>query len=639
MSDVSSASSGGNKLRITGMASGLDVDATVKKMIQAEQTKVDKAQQDQQIIKWKQEMYQDIIKDIKALQNTFFDTTSSDKNILSSANYAGFNVTGEDSAIATITAGVGAQTGSYTVDVTSLASKASAVGSNIVNDTMSNVYTDDTKWNGKTIGFSINGGSTQTITLGTNVGIDATITDINNLIKANATLNGKVQAINSGGKIQFQTLSDSSVKLNIDSTTGVDSDLDDLNGRVINPSTSTTLADLGLSEATDSFQITYNGTAKIISVKNTDKLSDIINNISTATSGAVTASFSQLTGKFIIQSASTGSSQTIAIGIGSGTGKALTALGLADTNNNPNAIITLGKDAKLSIKPPGATTATDIIKSTNNFTIDGMSYNLAGEGASTITVGSDTSKVYDKIKDFIDKYNEIVDKIQTKLLEKKSSDYKPLTDSQKESMTDDQIAAWETKAKTGLLRNDQNLQNMLSGLKSAFTSGVSGVGFTIGRYGSSSIGIDTSKDYSKPAHIEITDASKLKAAISTNGEQILKLFANASSSTDKTTAYKENGIFTRIKSILQENVGFTNTTLNTAILTKYANKQEDFSSTGTAGSSTLPDQIYQKQLLVDKLKTALADKQEYYYQKFSKLETAMNTLNSQSSWLTQQFSS
>lgn len=629
MSTVNSTTSGSNTLRITGMASGLDVDAMVEKMMSAEQIKIDKATQAKQIVQWKQEAYQDIIKDIKELQNTFFDSTSSDKNILASANYAGFNVTGEDGEVANITAGVGAQTGSYTVNVTALASKASAIGSDIAKNT-STGYTA-ANWSGKDIGFSINGGTAVTITLAANANITDTINDINAKINSNSTLKGKVQAVVSGGNIKFQALSDSSVKIDSTKTT-IDTQLDDLKGRVINPSTSTTLADLGLSDATDSFQITYNGTTKTISVKNTDKLSDIISNISTATSGAVTASFSQLTGKFTIQSASTGSSQTISIGKGTGTGKALTALSIADGTSGT------GTDATVTITPPGGA-ATTITKSTNNFTIDGMSYSLTGEGTSTVTVGADNNKVYDKIKDFIDKYNTIIDKIQTKLTEKKNYSYTPLTDAQKEEMEESEITSWETKAKTGILKNDSNLQTMLNNLRSAFTTAVSGTGFTMGRYGSSSIGLDTSQDNDKPGHIDIVDASKLKAAIATNGEQIFKMFANVSTSTNTTTAYNENGIFARIKNILQDNVGYTNTTLNTAILTKYANKQDDFSITGSSGTGTLPNQIYQKQLLIDKLKETFYDKQEAYYQRFAALETAMNNLNSQQSWLTQQFSS
>jgi flagellar hook-associated protein 2 len=268
-----------------------------------------------------------------------------------------------------------------------------------------------------------------------------------------------------------------------------------------------------------------------------------------------------------------------------------------------------------------------------------MTYNLTGEGDSTVNVGADNTKVYDKIKSFIDKYNTIVDKIQTKLTEKKKYDYEPLTDAQKEDMEDTQITAWETKAKQGILKNDNNLQTMLNSLRSAFTTAVSGAGFTMGRYGSNSIGLDTSQENTKPGHIDIVDPSKLKAAIATNGEQIYKMFANASTSSDKTTAYNENGIFARIKNIFQDNVGYTNTTLNTAILTKYANKQDDFSMTGSSGTGTLPNQIYQKQLLIDKLKDTFYDKQEAYYKKFASLETAMNNLNSQQSWLTQQLGS
>lgn len=634
MSSVASATS---KLRITGMATGLDVDSTVKQMMSAEQIKIDKAEKAKQIVEWKQEAYQDIIKDIKELQNSFFDSTNADKNILSSENYAGFNVTGEDSEVANITAGVGAQTGSYTVVVGPLASKASSVGSDISKDT-SNGYTAG-NWNAKKIGFSINGDTVQEITVTAGADIAATVNNINTQINSNSTLKGKVQAVvASGTNIQFQALSDSSVKID-SATTTVDTQLNDLKGRVINPSTSTTLADLGLAIATDSFDITYNGTTKTISVKNTDKLSDVINNIATTTSGAVTASFSQLTGQFMIQSASTGSSQSISIATGTnGTGKALTGLGLADSNNIVNATITPGTDATVTITPPGGV-ATSVTKSTNNFTIDGMTYNLNAAGTSTVTVGADTDKVYNKIKDFIDKYNTIIDKIQTKLTEKKSFDYEPLTEAEKEDMEESQITSWETKAKKGILKNDSNLQTMLNNLRSAFTTAVSGTGFSMGRYGSSSIGLDTSQDNTKPGHIDIVDASKLKAAIAANGEQIYKMFANVSLSTDETAKYNENGIFARIKNILQENVGYTNTTLNTAILTKYANKQDDFSITGSSGTGTLPNQIYQKQLLIDKLKETFYDKQEAYYQRFAALETAMNNLNSQQSWLTQQFSS
>ena len=630
---------GGNLLRVTGMASGLDVDAMVKKMMAAEQAKLDKAMQDQQTIQWKQDAYQGIIKDIKDLQSSFFDSASSSKNILSSTNYSPFTVNGVgtatvDTSVATFTPGVGAQMGNYSITFGTdgqLASAATKTGSKIVLDTSSGFT--EANWDGKNIGFSINGGSDQIINLSSltapNNTITDTVNDINAKINANSSLKGNVQAVVNGGMVQFQALSDSSVKISNTSTT-VASDIDTLKGVVINPSTATAIGDLSLGSSGGTIAFKYNGTSYSVTVNSTDKISDVINNISNQTSGLVTANFSQLTGSFTLQSSSTGSSQSLQITTG------LSALGIT---TDGTAIV--GKDAIVYITPPGGT-STKVIKSTNNFTLDGMNYYLSNKGDATVSVGSDTQSVYDKIQGFIDKYNTIVDEIQTKLTEKKDSNYKPLTDAQKASMSASQITAWETKAKVGILRNDNNLQNILNDLRTAFTTAVSNTGLSFGKYGSNSFGIDTSSDYSKPAHIDIVDASKLKAAIANKSDQVLKIFTNVATVTTTDTStysssspnYNADGIFTRINKILQNNVGFTNTTLNTATLTSYANQQYDFSNMGSGGQGTIPDQLYEQQLMIKKITDDMSTKQEKYYQQFSQLETAMNQLNSQQSALT-----
>lgn len=656
MSDISSTSSantgmtgagGGNMIRITGMATGLDVDALVKKMLVAEQSKIDKAKQDQQAIQWKQEAYQDIIKDIKDLQSTYFNSLNSTNNLLSSDNYAAFDSTVADPTVLSVTPGVGAQTGTYKVDFTGghLASTASVSGSNIVQDTSNtiNLSNISTNWSGKSIGFSINSGTVVTLNLSSVTGSESSITDlVNNInkdINLNTNLTGKVQAVVSGNSVQFQVLGSNGVK--IDSSTTVSDDLDNLKGKVINPSLSTTLGDLGMASSSDSFDIVYNGTTKTISVNSTDKLSDVINNISKVTSGAVTASFSQLTGKFTIQTANTGGSQNIQI---NGSGTSLSALGIADGSNDT------GEDAIVKITPPGGT-AVAVTRATNNFTIDGVTYNLQNdkdslgtELSTTFNVTQNTQKVYDKISGFLDKYNTIIDEIQTKLNEKKDYDYKPLTDAQKAGMTASQISAWEDKAKQGILRNDNNLQSLLSSLRSAFTTAVNNTGLNFGKYGTNSIGIDTSDDVNQGSKITIVDEQKLKTAIAQHGDQILKMFTNVSSITspstdnEKAQQFKDNGIFKRISDIIVNNVGYVGTTFNSAILTKYANFQDDYSITGTSGTNTLPDQLYTQSLLIQKLNDNLSTKQEQYYQQFSKLETAMEQLNSQQSWLSQQLS-
>lgn len=547
MSDVSSTSSGmtgaggGNLLRLTGMNTGLDVDAVVKKMMAAEQTKLDKAKQEQQLLQWRQEAYQDIIKDIKDLQNSFFDSMSSDKNILSSTNFTPFSVAGVggaavDTSVATFTPGVGAQTGTYKIEVASLAKGAT----------------------------------------------------VNKSLAAGTTLSTKLNTLG---------VTDASIQLSLTAgATNINISLDNSSGNLT--------------------------------------VQDLVNEINNKGGSSVKASFSELTGEFKLTTTATGTSSQLTINAASSDSLS----NVLGTYTEGTAIN--GSNASVTITPPGGT-GTTVSKTTNNFTIDGMNYTISSQGTATVSVGSDTEKVYDKIKGFIDKYNAIVDKIQTKLTEKKNYDYKPLTDTQKESMSDSQITAWETKAKTGILRNDSNLKNMLNDLRSAFTTGVSNAGLELGKYGSNSIGIDMSSEISTPGHVEITDANKLKAAISSKTDQILKMFTNQSTTTLPTgqaydatsTKYKEDGIFTRIKNIFQTNVGYTGTTLNSAILTSYANKQYDYSITGTSGKGTLPDQIYKQQIMVTKITNAMSDKQERYYLQFSRLETAMNTLNAQQSQL------
>lgn len=589
MSDVSSVASGtngsggGNMIRLTGLSSGLDVDALVKKMMAAEQTKLDKANQDQQTTQWKQEAYQDIIKNIKDLQSTFFDTGTSDKNILSQSSFSPFIVTSDngssvvDTSVATFTPMVGAKTGKYSISVAKLAKGA---------------------------------GITNTVALGTG---KAALTT--NLSDIDASLTGPIK-----------------LTLNVGSS-NIDVTLDNTNGK--------------------------------------STLGDLVNAINNQSSGVVKATYSELTGKFTLNSGATGESTSLAVKMGS-TAALSKIVGFSiDSSNNVTtsdwvinsasslpatmngAIAIKGQNADVTITPPGSTTGTRVQNQTsNNFSIDGMNYTLSNEGidggppvTASINVGSDADKVYDKIKTFIDKYNTIVDDIQTKLTEKKDSNYPPLTDAQKAGMTTSQITAWEAKAKVGILRNDDNLQTMLNDLTTAFTTSVNNVGLSLGRYGSNNFGIDTSNDYTTPGHIDIVDPSQLKQTILTKSDQISKMFINVSSlpntiAKDGTTQYdssltqyQEDGIFTRLKKIVEKNVGYTNTTFNSAVLTSFANRQYDYTPTGTGGKNTLPDQIYEQQLKIKDIKSKMATKQEQYYQKFSKLETIMTQLNSQQSQL------
>lgn len=562
---------GGDMLRILGMNTGLDVDSIVTKMMKGEQTKIDRAKQAEQLVEWKQEAYQSIIADVKTFQNKYFDVLNKDTYVLSPDFFSSCTASSADESMVTAQAGVGAQAGTYKIDFLSGDHIASAATKN---------------------------------------GID---------------LNAKYA------------------------------------GSGLTISNSTTMNELGLT-SNGTIVLNYNGQSASIDVNTTDKLSDVINNINTKTNGNVTANFSQLTGKFTIKTSNTGSSKTLQFG--SDTSKSvLDALGFSVTTDNGRVVDTAatGSDAKLHITPPGGS-AVAVTKSANTFTIDGITYNLlSSEDMSTsststsIIVKQDADKTYDKINDFVQSYDKIVDEIQEKLGEKKDKNYPPLTDAQKKTMSDDQVKDWNNKAKAGVLRNDDNLEKMLDDFRNAFTTAVDGDTLTFGRYGTNAIGIDTdydtsltdlsgyqvSKDSSSSdssyvvqgGKIQIADKAKLMDAIKNHSDELAKFFTATSYSDDKIQKYKEEGVISRLDDIFNNNVGGVGTTLNSAILTKYANNRDDHSLYGNDGDNTLADQIVYKQKTISNLQSEYKTMQESYYEKFSKLETAMQTLNTQQSML------
>jgi flagellar hook-associated protein 2 len=558
----STGAGGGNMLRITGLNTGLDIDAMVKKMLTADQARIDKVKQQQQLIQWRQEAYQSIIKDVKDLQSTYFDITNSANYMLSSSSYNNMTAASSDATTVSGKAGSTAAAGTYKILVKQLASAATIEGTDTIKTTDGKDVTSSTK-----------------------------LSDLGISGKISLDLN-----YNNGGTAGSKTVT---------------------------------------FDATESSTI--------------QDLADAIKN---QTGGAVTAKFNELTGQFSIQTSNPGSKSTISV---TDSNNILSKFGVTDKTGT-------GNDALVAIKEPDSNSYIVSKQSSNNFTVNGVTYSIldvnstdenisvdnvggkfdtisASDTPTSISVTQDTSKVHDLITNFIDKYNNLVGEIQDKLSEKKDYDYAPLTDAQKDSMSDTDITNWEDKAKEGILRNDDNLEQLLNDLTSAFntpvvdSSGKNVSTIYFGSIGSNSLGIDTSDDYSEGAKLSITDDQQFTDLLNNHEDEILKLFTTTSDSTDPTDKFNQSGIFQRISDIINNNVGVIGTTLNSGTLTKYANLQDDYSVSGGGGTGTLPDQIYQQQLLINTLTDRMNDDQTKYYNQFTQLETAMEQLNAQQSTL------
>lgn len=372
----------------------------------------------------------------------------------------------------------------------------------------------------------------------------------------------------------------------------------------INASGTNLAEQLGVSS--DPIVFTINGSEVSID-PGTDTIDTLVSKINKAGAG-VNAFYDGTLKRVFISSTATGTGAAIDFDDVSNSGDLFSRLGIAD----PFAAVS-GTDAVFELN------GTVLSQSSNQFTIAGVEYTLTGTSASetvSININSDTDAIYDSIKTFVDLYNSAIDEINSKLTEDRDKKYLPLTDEEREELSNDQEEQWEEKAKTGLLRNDILLNGIVSKMRSSLNSVVTGA---VSGYNSfSAIGITTG-DYTEKGKLYI-DEDKLREAIAEDPDKVMNLFTKTSDIDD------EKGLAVRL---------YNN--LNTAInqLTSKAGSDSSYSLVDT---SFLGKEIneYNKQISVwdDRLEKI----EERYYKQFSALETAIYNMNQQSSWLANMFS-
>ncbi|HBR01415.1 MAG TPA: flagellar hook protein, partial [Ruminiclostridium sp.] len=197
------------------------------------------------------------------------------------------------------------------------------------------------------------------------------------------------------------------------------------------------------------------------------------------------------------------------------------------------------------------------------------------------------------------------------------------------------------KAKTGLLRNDTTIQTLLTKMRQTVYSVVDGVGVTFTK-----IGITTSKNYEDKGKLVI-DEKKLKEALEEDADSVMNLFCRSSTShpglstvrtldsTQRSIRTAEEGIAFRLFDILQDNIStYRNSSDRKGTLIEMAG----FAGDSSEFNNIINDNIDDYQDRIDEMLVKLEDKEEYYYNMFSVMESYINTMNSQLSIL-QYFSS
>jgi flagellar hook-associated protein 2 len=376
----------------------------------------------------------------------------------------------------------------------------------------------------------------------------------------------------------------------------------DKNGKDI---TSSTLAqDLidfgGDTEKTITINLENGATPINIQIAKTDSIGAISRKIKEKQKG-INVSFDSNFKRMMMSTKDQGQGKQIKI---SGDDALLTALGLTSGKR----IGSEGKDASFEYNN------TVLTSSSNEVTINGLTMTLKGADenkAINITVTQDTEAIYDKVKDFIKKYNKLLLEMNEKVSAERLKGYEPLTSEEKKAMSDDDVKLWEDKIKKSLLRRDNTLSSVIDSMRSILTSssGVETNGFDY-KY-LSELGIATG-DYKEKGLLHIdgdeddplyaVKKNKVKEAIEKDPEKVAELL---------------NALGDKLYNTMQDQM---KSTKMSSALTFFNDKQM------SKQIDDYEDKIYD-------LEKRLAIVEQRYYSQFAAMEKAIQQMNNQSASL------
>lgn len=559
-------------LRLSGLASGIDTDEMVRSLMQAERIKVDKVEQERQILLWRQEAYNSINKDfVNFILNTrknFGITSVTSRGTFRPNSYRNLSwvkkATSSDENIALVSTTAQAMDSNYKVNVKRLADGVSMA---------------------------------------------------------------------SGGKV-FQ--GEDGISLGDD---GILRDEEDQTIKIL--------------------EFTINGKLIEISKDSGITMGDVVNKINSMDDIGVRASYDSGIGRFFLQTTTTGEEAKINIGVTTDIGREfIEGLDLYVNHYEYEGEEVVGKTGdKLTLEDGEGKTyrgsdalidfsgAKDISFGSNRITINGITMDLVGTGEFTITVATDVDGVYDKIKEFIDEYNELVDKTNKLLKENRYRDYRPLTQEQKKAMEKEEIELWEEKAKSGLLRNDDIIQRTMLNIRQSLyekSDEFSGPFSLL-----TEIGISTESYTQGSAGGKLViDEKKLKEAIAQDPEGVMEFLFKESvpESKDKDgnvipgelgglVSRIYDGLMAGMEDIIKKSGPgedadlFRDVKFN--ILLDFVTEQ---------GSISMLDRdVIQYDRRIYDLNAMLIRKENSYYARFTAMERAISRMNQQSMWLMQQF--
>lgn len=375
-------------------------------------------------------------------------------------------------------------------------------------------------------------------------------------------------------------------------------------------SSGSTLSDLGFKpEADGTYKLNINGTEISLDKKST--ISSMMSAVNKSAAG-VTMTYSSLTNSFTLESKEFGGAGKVEVGDTS-LGR---SLGLVDDNGTVGA--SEGQNAIFEIN------GQEVYLNDNTYTLDGNTFtfndNMTIGETYTVNIAKDSTTVKDALKKFVESYNKLIDDVYGYIGKSPAKDddgntYEPLTDAEKEEMSEDEITKWEEKAKQGVLYNDSTVSTVMSQMRSAlYTSVTLDDGSKFGIY---NLGIKTSSKWSEHGKLQI-DENAFDKAFENNEDAIIKLFTDS-----------DTGMMKKLNSVIDGAVKSSGAANTRGTLVRKAGKADSSVTT----DSTIYKEMVKMQDRLKELQDRYDTKEEYWWKVFTNMETAMADLNSQTSYI------
>ncbi len=611
-------------MRVSGMISGLDTESIIEELVKAKSTKVESLTKEKTKLEWKQEIWSGLNTKIKSFQNTL-------SNFRFSSSYKKKTTSVSNSSAVSVITGENAMNGVQELKINSLAKSGYMTGAKL-SSADGEALTSSSTLSSLRLTKDSDGNETSGLTALTSDGGSFTVTANGKATKISVTADTKISEIisslkgagidanfdeknqrifvassSSGTDADFAITADNAEGFTALSVLGINSDL----GVSTDTSVNTNAKTLSTYQSLAAFKTDIDGFAKK-TITNDDGESEEVYDSETILAGLSTDSdlYKAIKAEMTTDDDYDDAIKKLAEKVNFASEVLLSDSAYTSDMYSSGTVRIAGSDAEIELN--GVT----YTSSSNSVEVNGLTFTCLATTSDpvTVTTQDDTDGIYDMIKSLFKEYNELINEMDKLYNADSADDYEPLTDDEKEEMTDTEIEKWETTIKDSLLRNDTSLGTVFNSLKTMMLSGyeINGQKVYLSNFGIETLSYYSASDNEHNAyHINgdpddsnvSSESDKLKSAIATDPDSVVSFFTNLS-----------RDLYSKLTSL---------------------GAKTDYSST----NSWYDDVQYKTNISdystkISDAEDALADYEDKYYTKFSNMEVALSKLQSSTSSIT-----